>query len=31
MHVEDGFREKVHYIAVFGDGKYEERLSTERR
>jgi hypothetical protein len=28
MHVEAGFLQKVHYNALFGDGKREEKLST---
>jgi hypothetical protein len=31
MHVLGGFGQKVHYSAVFGDGKNKKRLSTQRR
>jgi hypothetical protein len=31
MHVEDGFWRKVHYNALFGGGKREERISTQSR
>jgi hypothetical protein len=30
MHVEDGFWRKVHYNALFGGGKRQEKLSTQR-
>jgi hypothetical protein len=31
MHVGNGFLRKVHYNALFGDGKREEKLSTQSR
>jgi len=31
MHVEDGFLRKVHYSALFGRGKRQEKLSTQKR